>query len=113
MPTNHLIPLAEAEEMTKRYRNMNETILASTFKNRQILPTCETFSREAFDRILLQVGCEKVRIYFGMDDNDLIKLVMVGVNEEDEDMLPANDPVIIENGFRCPIQCPPSSVLNS
>jgi hypothetical protein len=113
MPTNHLISLAEAEEMTKHYRNMNEEILAGPYKNKQILPICETFSREAFDKILLQVGCEKIRIYWGMDETDLVRLVIVGVNAQDQDMLPANDPVIMEAGTRCPLQCPPVSALNS
>jgi len=113
MANNHLIPLDQAAEMTKYYRSMKEEILAAKFKNKNILPICETFDRDAFDNILQQNGCKKVRIYFGMDDNELVKMVVVGVNDQDADMLPANDPVIIEMGIRCPNICPPSSSLNT
>ncbi len=105
MTTNHLITLAEAQEMTKRYAVRHEEILERTFKNKKILPQSETFDREALDRILLQVGCEKVRIYFGMDVNDMVKLLLVGVNTRDEDMISSADPVIMENGIRCPPTC--------
>ena len=112
MPSKHLITLAEAEEMTKDYRAQKENILDSSYRGKNILPICETFDRDAFDDILSQNGCKKVRIYFGMDNTELVKMIVVGVNAQNQDMLPANNPVIMEFGARCPTQCPPSSALN-
>jgi hypothetical protein len=57
-----------------------------------------------------------------MDPVNLVKLVIVGVNELNEDMLPPTDAggkviggagdEIIEDGVRCPELCPPPSPLN-
>jgi hypothetical protein len=53
-----------------------------------------------------------------MDDEFKVVLVAVGVNENDEDMLPVSEDFltdenkILENGYRCPTTCPPPSVLN-
>jgi hypothetical protein len=113
MPSKHLITLAEATAMTKNYRNMRENILDNSFRNKNILPLCETFDRDAFDAILAQNGCTGVRLYVGMDDNDLVKMIAVGVNAQDQDILATTDPVIMEVGSRCPPQCPVSSTLNS
>jgi hypothetical protein len=48
--------------------------------------------------------------------------ILVAVNAAGEDLLPASfesasltdeDPIILEDGFRCPDRCPPASSLNS
>jgi hypothetical protein len=83
-----------------------------------VLPICETFKRNAFDDLLSQDGCVGIRFYLGMDDEFKVVLVAVGVNENDEDMLPVSEDFltdenkILENGYRCPTTCPPPSVLN-
>jgi hypothetical protein len=114
---NYAITLSEAVQMTRDFRQNKEGILKTEFQNKGVLPVCETFDKEAIQQLLDQAGCEKLRLYLGMDGNNLVKLILVSVDDNDRDMLPANDtqtePAIFENGVRCPQMCPPSSVLNS
>src|SRR3989337_56913 len=93
MPTN-FISLDQAIQLTSTYRNSKEIILEPEFRDQGVLPVCETFDRAAFDTVLSKQGCTGLRIYLGMDETNLIKLVIVGVNENNEDMLPPTD----ENG---------------
>lgn len=113
MASKHLITLAEAEEMTKTYRALRERIIDISYRGKDALPICETFDRDAFDDILAQNGCVSVRLYLGMDNTQKVKVIAVGVNAQDEDMLPNTDPEIMERGQRCPTICPPASSLNS
>lgn len=117
----HFISLNQAIAMNARYRNLKESILAAG-QDPNVLPICETFDRDIIDKVLRQEGCVKLRFYFGMDDSNLIRLVVAGVDENDEDMLPLSPDVeesdegenqLFENGSRCPVTCPPGSPLNS
>lgn len=112
---SQIISLTDAVGRTTDYRTYKEAILATNYRSQNILPLCETFDRDAFDDLLAQTGCEGVRIYFGMDSSKTVHAIIVGVNGDDEDMV---DPesltnLIIEDGRRCPEDCPPASDLNS
>lgn len=116
---NHLIPLNEAKEMTALYRANREKILSTDQQGKDILANCETFDAEAIQSVLKQEGCVKFRIYYGMKADLQVHAIMVGVNAADEDIIAPgeaklmSDPIIIEEGIRCPPQCPPGSPLNS
>ncbi len=118
MPT-HYVPATDAATMTSRLRSNQESILDSGSRNSGIIPICETFVRSAFDAILADTNCTKVRIYTAMDSNLKIRFVIVGVNSSDEDIFlidnSSETPIdcVIENGARCPDICPPESSLNS
>jgi hypothetical protein len=122
MPTNHFITLQTAISMTTLYRQEKENILAADYKNQNILPLSETFDRTAIDAILQEEGCTSVRIYYGMSEDLLVHAILVGVNANNEDILPSSentistlgsdDDVIAEQGIRCPPDCGPSSPLN-
>ena len=118
MPTNHFIPLPQAVAMTTLYRAEKENILMPEYRGKNILLISETFDRAAFDTLLAQSGCEKIRIYYGMEDGLKVRVLAVGVNEKDEDMLPSGDMAkdggdkIVEVGQPCPELCPPPSPLN-
>jgi hypothetical protein len=107
---NHEISLAQAIEMTKRFR-------ASRPEN---FPICETFSIEAVTKLLATPGCASLRVYYGMKENGNTDALLVAVNAAGEDLLPAanaaaspvDDPIIVEDGYRCPDDCPPPSPLN-
>lgn len=109
MSTNHEISLPAAVAMTSRYR-------ANRPGN---FPICETFGADAVNRLLATSGCVSLRIYYGMKEDDQVDAILVAVNAEGEDILPelklagAGDPVILEDGFRCPTDCPPDSPLNT
>lgn len=117
MSTNHFISLHEAAELTAHFRKMKDSILADGYNSADMLPTCETFEREAFDKLLARDGCTGIRIYLGMDNSNQLKLVIVGVNENKQDMVSTSDLLeteeVIENGVRCPVECPEESPLNS
>lgn len=109
---DHAISLQQAIDMTTRYRQ-NKPADA---------PICETFEKEAIDQLMLVTGCAYLRIYYGMKENFEMDAILVAVNAENEDILPSlldeaavnsGDPLILEDGYRCPPDCPPKSVLNS
>lgn len=118
---SHFIPLSQAIEMTTLYRQEKEKILVPDMRDKNILPICETFNREAYDALLAEADCVGVRLYLGMGADLQIRIIAVGVNAKNEDILPsgvgvipAADPVVIvEDGQRCPDDCPPPSPLNS
>lgn len=120
---DHYISLEEAIKMTTLYRNEKEKILQSAYQSKGLLPICETFDRVAFDTLLKQPGCVGIRLYVGMDEALKLRLIAVGVNDKNEDILPASagsfaatddgdDGTIVEEGQRCPDICPPTSPLN-
>ncbi len=116
----HSIPLDVAQKMIGHFKKERERVVKDEYKGKKTLPTCETFEAEAFAALLKQPGCVKVRIYLGMDEEKLVKMIAVGVNEKGEDILPDINQkslngagVILEEGQRCPDVCPPTSTLNS
>lgn len=113
---SQFISLAKAVAMTTEYRQNRETILGAAYKNQNILCLCETFDRGVFDDVLGQTGCVGLRIYYGMTGTDKqVHAVIVGVNSANEDMISSSSDVnlIIDEGRRCPFDCPPASDLNS
>ena len=112
MPGTNFITLQSATSMTTSYRSQKDLILKPTLLNQGILPICETFGRAAFDTILSDPNCAKVRLYL-CTQNNKVRMLAVGVNANDEDILPSgSEDKIIEDGVRCPDVCPPPSALN-
>lgn len=118
----HFITPAQAKKLTRNFRGNREKMIKDQFKGPKTLPQCETFDRKAFDALLAQPGCVSVRIYLGMDTGNEVKLIAVGVNEKGEDILPdaartsdftTETGVIVEEGARCPDDCPARSYLNT
>jgi len=120
-PGSHFISLARAIEMTGLFRVQKENILEEEFKNEDILPISETFNRSDLETLLAKPGCAALRTYFGMDESLKVRLVIVAVNEEADDILPLpsvneeeEDPgYAVEEGIRCPPICANPSPLNS
>src|SRR5687768_6089857 len=86
--SDHSIPVVQAKQMTKLFRELKDIILILDMRGKDILPICETFNREAFDRILAQTACVGIRIYFGMTPEQKIKIIAVGVDKDNNDLLP-------------------------
>ena len=103
--------------MTTSYRETLNSLLNPDYLAKGIMPTCETFDKELVQTVLNQDGCTGLRIYMGMDEEQGVKLILIGVDAEDRDMLPSDAELednggILDNGMRCPDICPPSSSLN-
>jgi hypothetical protein len=120
---NNFISLAQAIAMTQTYRAQKENILAAPYKNQDILPICETFDRAAFEALLSEPDCSYIRVYLGMGEDLKVRVIAVGADSAERDILPARlqgagesaegDGNIVEDGMRCPTICPPASPLNS
>ena len=118
--SNHFISLPVAIQMTTLYRNQKDNILKQELIGKSLLPLSETFDAAAFSAVLSNPDCKSLRIYYGMSDDLKVHAIIVGVNEKDEDIIPAQTTIgsisgntgLIEVGIQCPPQCPPSSPLN-
>ncbi|MBE7172813.1 MAG: hypothetical protein INR73_19715 [Williamsia sp.] len=126
-PQLHRIPLAKAKEMTLRYRQNRDAILKEEWAGQNLLAICETFSKESFNDFFTNDQCKGIRIYYGMNSDMLVHAIVVGVDDQNRDMLPTGnmsllratagaedeeEPPILEEGTRCPDDCPPPSDLN-
>jgi hypothetical protein len=112
MPHNHSISLQEAIDMTTRYRNEKDKIVKPEYTN--LLPICETFDKAAFEELVKEDGCLSVRCYLAMGPDMIVRMVFVGVDDRDNDILPPTaGAAIMEVGTHCPPVCPVAGPLNS
>lgn len=123
---NNVITLDQAIQMTTLFREQRAGLLRPDLADKNILLTSETFDRAAFDQILSQPGCTGLRVYYGMKEDLQLRAIIVGVNANNEDLLPSNagttgaepagtmadSALIAEDGITCPPICAPSSPLN-
>lgn len=116
---SHLIPFEEAIAMTRLFREKKEEILLEGYRENEVLSQAETFDKTAVEKLLHQPGCTALRIYYGMKENLQVHAILVGVNENGEDIFPnqqgtlENNGELLEDGQRCPPNCPTDSPLNS
>lgn len=112
----NFITLASAVSVTTTYRANRESILKTEFTGKNLLPLCDTFDKGFFETLVNKPECVKIRIYYGMDSSLKMKPIIVAVDAGNHDILPPsdNDPNedIVDDGGRCPTDCPPSSPLN-
>ncbi len=112
MAQNHEISLQEAIDMTKRYRENLGSMTTADYANS--LPLCETFDKTAFEQLVGEAGCASIRCYLGMDKDKIVRLIFVGVDSKDQDILPpAVGAAIMEIGTHCPPICPGTGPLNA
>src|SRR5437762_13461350 len=109
---SQLISLQDAIDMTSLYRQRKEDILQTNYRNQAILAQCETFDKGDIDTLLGQTDCIALRIYYGMDSSYKVHSIIVGVDRNDNDILPSGVEKILEVGVRCPVDCPQPSSLN-
>ena len=105
---NHEISHEEAIEMTTRFRDEIQSMFKPGFTAIGVLPLSETFNKTVFEDLVMQPGCVAVRAYLGMDDGNEVRLLFVGVDENNNDILSVSDEqagYIFEYGQRCPPIC--------
>lgn len=101
---NHDIDLDDAAKLTKNYRDTFSSRTDITFIK------AEYFGKSAVTNMLAQDGCVGMRIYYGLDEEDVPKLVLVGVDSSGNDMV---EGTILEMGHLCPPSCSTNNALNS
>lgn len=87
---DHKIAIGEAREMVDRYR-------------RAVQRSGGAFKKSALERLLNQTDCVGMRIYYGMHPDGQPALILVGVDENGEELL---DGELLEQNFPCPPFCP-------
>lgn len=97
---DHSISLNDAAKLTKRYRDSVPT--GSTIAH--------FFGKDAIQAILNQENCVGIRIYYGLNADDVKQLVAVGVTADENDMF---NGLLAEKSFLCPAQCSTNNPLNS
>lgn len=112
-PIQHSISLNEAIQLTTHFQADRPAEM----------PICETFEKSSVLAMLAVVGAEKFRIYYGKKENGEICAVLVAADANGYDMLPPTnknnqdnsgeeeDPLLLENSYKCPPTCPPESPL--
>ncbi|HEX3025514.1 MAG TPA: hypothetical protein VHP12_09900 [Chitinophagaceae bacterium] len=115
---SHLITPDEAIAMIGLYRNTRDQILKPEYCGQNILCDSETFNAADVQVLLSQPGCNGLRIYYGMKTGLTVHAILVGTDANGNDLAAANNvtaagDVILEEGKRCPPQCPAFSILNT
>lgn len=93
------ISLSEASEMTARYREANPNAVKAHY-----------IGKELIQEILDQQGCVGIRIYYGLDDNNRLQPIIVGVGSDEDDLYEGK---IADRMYPCPSFCGRSNPLNS
>ena len=96
------ISLETAQAWTANYRSKNPDQAKAHF-----------FGFEIIKKILAQNDCIGIRMYYAIDDNGEKQIILVGVDTNGDNMIPAtlelnlNDPnTIADISFPCPSFCP-------
>lgn len=101
------IPLPTAKEWTANYRK--------TIKDGDTL--AHYFGGDIIQRVLQETGAVGIRIYYAIDDKGQKQLLVVGVDEFGNNLLPKEgvagksaeadgDPIIVDFSRPCPTECP-------
>jgi hypothetical protein len=102
----HQISYEQAKSLVDRYRVRRPVMTTTGYENS--LPYSETFDAKEVQRLLDQPGCVSFRIYYGMNEEVAVCLILVGVNDKGEDIIQTpqgNEAVILEYGVLCPPKC--------
>ncbi|WP_153797188.1 hypothetical protein [Foetidibacter luteolus] len=119
-PGSHGITLQEAIGMTTLYRANREAILKDEYQGMDILVKSHTFNIQDFQPIFSNPSCAGLRIYYGMSEDLKVHAIVVGTDNEGNDIIPLQGGetsintggVILEDSKRCPPYCPPPCDLN-
>ena len=97
---NHDIGMEEAAALTARYRaRMQANEKQGGF-----------FGRDAIEAILAQARCVGIRYYYGLDSENQRVLVLVGVDENENDLIQGD---LAQAALPCPPRCSENNSLNS
>lgn len=84
---NHAISVEQALTMINNFNATNENMLVPEFKDKGTLPLYETFNLKAIDTLICQKNAIGFRIYLAMDNQQKVRMVLVGVDPDGKDLL--------------------------
>lgn len=104
------IPLATAKEWTANYR--------ATIKPGET--EAHYFGSDIIQRLLNEAGSIGIRVYYAIDDQGKKQLLLVGVDEDGNNLLPregaaaksaeVEEPIIVDKSYPCPTYCPINAI---
>lgn len=94
------IGLAQAAALTAKYR---KEVSADTAKS-------HFFGSQILQKLLEQEGCVGIRMYHALDDNKKKQLILVGVDENGNDM---ESGLVADRAVVCPPDCGSGGTLSS
>ncbi len=97
---DHEFPLSTASQWTANYRN---SVTPGT-------TIAHCFGKGYIEQIFAQEGCVGMRIYYALDGNGQKQLIIVGVDENGNDLY---NGLIAERSQMCPTYCSAANLLNS
>jgi len=103
--SDNFITLDQAKSYTKKYRDQLKDMLTTEYQG--ALSYCETFDADDVRTLLGQKGCVGFRVYYGLNDDNQVCAIMVGVNDKNEDILNGDESLILDKSTKCPKNCPP------
>ncbi len=95
----NIISLTQAETETHSFQNN---------PNFQGLTISSAIHVNAYQELMNQPGVTMLRTYFGLDSNNKLSIIVVGVDNQGNDITTG---VILGDGVRCPNFCPINSPL--
>lgn len=98
--SHHQISLEDAARLTFNYRS----------RKAPGQPHGGFFGKAALQRVLSQPGCTGIRFWFGVSEDSIRNLVMLGVNQYGMDMFHG---ALLEMSSLCPPLCDKANPLNS
>ncbi len=118
----HVISFRKAAELATNFSRgkieLGRALKDSSYLNKSFsLPLAEKFNRDAIIQLLNEKGAEGLRIYLGKDSVGLVRMVLVAVDKNNNDITgdfgkimkfssnPSDQPVAMEAGQRCPTLC--------
>lgn len=122
LQATNLIPLSKAKKLKDNFKQKKKDLINPKITAKDVIPDSETFNRTAIEKLLALPGCVGIRVYTGMNEEDQLCLILVGVNDKGEDLIiptmstagltVEGEGEVVEDGMRCPPSCPPPSSLN-
>jgi hypothetical protein len=107
----------QARIMMDAYRKVRESMLQPDYKGKDVLCVCETFDKNQIETILSNPVAEGLRVYYGMDTQSKVHAILCAVDINGKDIIGPLSGVTtlddgdttVEEGKRCPPDCPPTS----
>ncbi|UCS92355.1 hypothetical protein KZP23_16835 [Echinicola marina] len=94
------VPKETAKKWMKKWKNMEKDYNKKTPVNGFLIPLID------LQEVMAEPGVTNVRTYIGIDDNDMEKLLIVGVDENGNDMIDeAKGQSIYDFTQPCPPMC--------